>query len=135
MRAFVLLAAALFASGAFCQDVKLVSFPNFFGEPGIYLKNEGSKTVTVLTEGLSTASGDGVMSFSVSYWFVEAEGKKVKLKQSLCKFAPVHLAPGEIALLKTTVGADTKEVSYEIDKEFGEAHGIWVGRTTIKLKQ
>ena len=115
------------------ESITLLSYPDMFGESRLYIKNSGSSTVVVLTENLVQTKIDSTVEIQAPYTFVKVEGKKINLKQSIVKYAPVELKSGEMAFLNSTIPESAQDVSYSISKEFGEVHGTWHG--TVKLKK
>lgn len=115
------------------QSITLLSYPDMFGENWLYIKNTGNSNAIVLTENLVQTKIDESIEIQAPYTFVKIEGQEIKLKQSIGKYAPVELKPGEIAFLNSVIPKNSLNVSYSISKEFGEVHGTWHG--TVKLKK
>jgi hypothetical protein len=115
------------------EGIALLSYPDMFGESRLYIKNAGPSKVVVLTENLIQTTIDSSIEIQVPYTFVKSGSETIKLKQSIVKYAPVKLKPGEMAFLNSTIPQSAQDVSYSISKEFGEVHGTWHG--TVRLKK
>jgi hypothetical protein len=115
------------------EGIALLSYPDMFGESRLYIKNSGPSKVVVLTENLVQTTIDSSIEIQVPYTFVKSGSETIKLKQSIVKYAPVELKPGEMAFLNSAISQSAKDVSYSISKEFGEVHGTWHG--TVRLKK
>tara|TARA_B100000809_G_C14679074_1_gene366188 strand:+ start:76 stop:486 length:411 start_codon:yes stop_codon:yes gene_type:complete len=130
---FLLLYVASFTANA--EDLILVSYPDqFFGESKLYIKNVGDKPNVVLTANLANASSDLDQNFLVPYTFVKIDGESVHLKQSLNRYQPVELKPGEMAFLFVSIKSGIQNVSYEISEKFGTSHGTWHGIINLNLQ-
>lgn len=133
MKYSLILMLCVLSNLSIAEDITLLSYPDMFGESRLYIKNSGPSKVVVLTENLVQTKIDSLIEIQVPYTFVKAGSETIKLKQSIVKYAPVELKPGEMAFLNSTIPESSQEVSYSISKEFGEIHGTWHG--TVKLKK
>jgi len=132
MKYLIPLVLSLFSGMSQAESLALFNYPDMFGESRLYLKNIGDSKITVLTENLVQTSVESSIEIQAPYTFVKVEGETIKLKQSIVKYSPVELNPGEITFLNSMLPKNAGNVSYSISKEFGEIHGTWSG--TVKLK-
>ena len=66
----------------YSTQLKFIAFKDMFGANKAYLKNEGNKTITVVTANLSRVTINNIMTISPPDYFVKINGKSVSLKQS-----------------------------------------------------
>ena len=98
------------------------------GTKQVYIENIGKKEVLLLTKGLSYLTSGSKTEISPPRYVWIRNGKKLKLKDSLEKYAPVLLKPGEITFIDTpSIRGNSGTVIYKIDSGWAELHGTWSG--------
>lgn len=137
---FVVLAlsSALAAEGS---DLKLEIEVNTVGSVLLFITNNGDKPVTVLTSGLARITSHEAKTCIIlsPAELVRLKPEKRLLKQSLSKYCPVTLEPGETTYIDNhgissegyAQKVESVEIVYEIPENWGQLHGVWHGRLVL----
>ncbi|MFT5575691.1 MAG: hypothetical protein ACI89D_001210 [Bermanella sp.] len=116
------------------QELTLHIAKNRIGFVQAYLENSGPKPVTVATANLVyDGQGDRVDIYpKPEYW--QRGDKKILLKVSAPRYAPVTLEPGQITYLQEpNIRIVAKTVQYRVPADWGELHGIWSGAVEAQV--
>lgn len=105
-----------------------------------YLENVSDQNQQVLSANLASLTNSERQTFNYfpDEWIWERGDRRILLKESLTKYEPVVLEPGEIAVLEldgptieTSEGSYTQAehgtIIYEIPEEWARLHDTWAG--------
>lgn len=99
-----------------------------FGNIYVYIENRGEEDHLILTSQLAYVSSDKKTEISPDTYVWIRDGNKIILKDSIEKYGPVLLKPGEVTFIKNPlISTPSGTVVYSIPQKWAKLHNTWAG--------
>ena len=125
---FLLLITLTFSFTTVASELVMHIEKSKFGNVYVYIENIGVEEHLILTSQLAYVSSDKKTEISPNTYVWRRDGNKVVLKDSIEKYGPVLLKPGEITFISNPlINNPSGTVVYNIPRKWAKLHNTWSG--------
>ncbi|PKH87705.1 hypothetical protein [Colwellia sp. Bg11-28] len=129
----IILLGLVFSNVATSTDLKMYVETSELGSIYIYIENIGSHNHLILTKKLAHVAFDIKTEISPKTYVWRRDNKTIILKESIEKYGPVLLKPGEITFISNQIiNSESGTVTYKIRPAWAKLHGTWSGTLEAK---